>query len=233
MRRKLVVLTILSLLIAAAPAANAAPDAKPAAVLKVEGKVAMIPATQPAAAPAVPKATPAAEAPKAAGEQSWWQSLLVDLLIAALAIFVPVISALGFLLLRKLGIKVDLATLDSLAGKAALYAEKKASTALGEGKPKSTGAQKEEWAFDLIRSVDAKLMGSEKAKEKLRALILAKIPEAESAMAVAAPAVPKATPAAEAAAEKRGREAEIRDIAEKVAMFPATQPAAAPAKKEG
>lgn len=181
--------TFAALLLAVALTAGPAAGQEKKETPKVEVKA---PASQPAVAPVTPAkaapAVPAAEAPKAAGEQSWWQSLLVDLLVAGLAIFVPVLSALGFLLLRKLGIKVDLATLDSLAGKAALYAEKKASTALGEGKPKSTGAQKEEWAFDLVRSVDAKLMGSEKAKEKLRALILAKIPEAEAAVATAAPA---------------------------------------------
>jgi len=181
---------LLAVALTAGPAAGQEKKETP----KVEVKAPVVtvlptaPASQPAAAPVTPvKAAPAAEAPKAAGEQSWWQSLAVDVIAAALAIFVPVLSALGFLLLRKLGIKVDLATLDSLAGKAALYAEKKATTALGEGKPKSTGAQKEEWAFDLVRSVDAKLMGSEKAKEKLRALILAKIPAAETAMAAAAP----------------------------------------------
>lgn len=154
--------------------------------VKVEGKVSLTPATQPVASAEAPKAeAPKAEAPKVDGEQKWWQSLLVDLIMAALAIFVPVLSALGFMLMRKLGVKVDLETLDALAGKAALYAEKKASTALGEGKPKSSGAQKEEWAWDLVKSIDAKLGGSEKAKEKLRGLILAKIPEAEAAVASA------------------------------------------------
>ena len=170
--------------------------------VKVEGKATLVPTTQPAAPAAapvtpakaeVPKAAPAAapaEPAKAEGEQKWWQSLLADLIAAALAIFVPVLSALGFLLLRKLGVKVDLETLDSLAGKAALYAEKKAATALGEGKPKSSGAQKEEWAWELIKSVDEKLAGSAKAKEKLRALILAKIPEAEATVSAAKPAAP-------------------------------------------
>jgi hypothetical protein len=182
----------LAALLALTGSASAAQETKAAVPItttpnKVDGMVALAaPASQSAAPVSAPAPTPAVV--KVEGTQSWWQSLLVDLIMSALAIFVPVLSALGFLLLRKLGVKVDLATLDSLAGKAALYAEKKASTTLGEGKPKSTGAQKEEWAWDLIKSVDAKLAGSEKAKEKLRALILAKIPEAEATMAAAAPA---------------------------------------------
>lgn len=193
MRRQILTLAALLALALSAPAlAQETKAAAPViAPLKVEGKVpAVAPSTQPAAVPAGKAAEPAA-APatpvKAEGTQSWWQALLVNLISAALAIFIPVLSTLAFLLLRKIGVKVDLETLDSLAGKAALYAEKKASTALGEGKPKSTGAQKEEWAWDLVKSVDEKLGGSAKAREKLRGLILAKIPAAEAAVAAGKP----------------------------------------------
>lgn len=189
MKTRILTLAALLALAGSAPATAQETKAAPAvtAPIKVEGKVALapaVPASQPAAAPAASPAAPAVPA-KVEGTQSWWQSLLVDLLIAGLAIFVPVLSALGFLLLRKLGVKVDLETLDALAGKAALYAEQKAATALGEGKPKTPGAQKEEWAWDLVKSIDAKLGGSEKAKEKLRGLILAKIPAAEEAVGAA------------------------------------------------
>lgn len=166
--------------------ASAAPDGGAPVAASVASTPAA-PATSPAVVTSPSPAAPAAVATRegAAESQSWWKALLVDAIRKALEVFALVLSALLFLLLRKLGVKVELETLDALAGKAALYAEKKAATALGEGKPKSSGAEKEAWAWELVNSVDAKLGGSAKAREKLRGLILAKIPEAESAVSLA------------------------------------------------
>jgi hypothetical protein len=94
-------------------------------------------------------------------------------------IFVPVLAALLFWLLRKFGLKVELDTLDSLSGKAADYAEHKAKVWLKENGKKSSGAQKEDWAWELVEAVDAKLKAKDKARQKLRAMILSKVAEAE------------------------------------------------------
>jgi hypothetical protein len=184
MKKSLIRIILLTSILLAAPSILLALPAEPVTAAASQ-PVKAAPAVDPVkVAPPVkiepvgsePAPTPAPE------EQSWWQSLLVDVIAAALAIFVPVLSALGFLLLRKLGVKVDLETLDNLAGKAALYAEKKAATALKEGKPKSSGAQKEDWAWELVKAIDEKVGASAKGRERLRALILAKIPEAEAAV---------------------------------------------------
>lgn len=119
-------------------------------------------------------APPAAEAP-----QTWWQALLFDLIKLTLAIFGPVLSVLGVLVLRKMGIEVDLRTMDKVAREAALYAEHKAGVAFKEGAEKSAGAKKEEWAWEFVKDVDERFVLSDKLKRKVRGLILAKIPEAE------------------------------------------------------
>jgi len=169
----------------------AAPDAAPAVSAPASEATPPPGETKPAPSEAKSpevetKSTPS-ETPPTGETQSWWQALLVDVISASLAIFVPVLSTLLFLLLRKLGLKVELSTLDQLAGKAALYAEQKAAAALKEGKPKTPGAEKERWAWELVESIDAKLGGSDKARAKLRALILAKIPEATAAVSAANP----------------------------------------------
>jgi len=194
MKPTLLLTLILSLLLAPA-SLSAAPDGGGGgAVLSGE----TLPPNAPAGETKAPRddtKKPGDEAKDPAGEtksrdgerQSWWQALLVDVIKATLAIFVPVLSVLLFALLRKIGLKVDLETLDALGGKAALYAEKKAASALGEGKPKSPSAEKERWAWEFVESVDARFGGSEKARRKLRAMILAKIPEAEAAVAASKP----------------------------------------------
>lgn len=145
-----------------------------------------------------PTATVPATVTIKAPEQSLWQSLMVDVIQTSLAIATPVLSVLAFWLLRRLGLKVNLSRLDEIAGQAALYAEQMAAQHLKEGLPKSSGAQKETWAWDLVKEVDAKLGGSELARSKLRALILSKIPEAEQTVASAETAkalnVPVGTP---------------------------------------
>lgn len=152
----------------AAPAATAAATPAPAVV-----KVVAAPASQPSA-PVVTVAP-----------QTWWQALLFDILKLVLSIFIPVLTVLVFWLLSKVGMKVELAKMDNLGTAAAQYAEQLAAQWLKEKGVKSTGAQKEDWAWDLVAAVDSKLGASAKARDKMRGLILSKIPAAEVAVAAA------------------------------------------------
>lgn len=115
-----------------------------------------------------------------ASVQTWWQALVRDVVVTGLTIFAPVLAALLFWLLRRLGLKVELETLDDLAEKARNYAEHKADLWFKENGTKSSGAQKEDWAWELVDSVDRKLKLKRKASAKLRALILAKVGEHDS-----------------------------------------------------
>lgn len=177
-----------------------APDAQPAA-----------PATTPAAATETPAAAPqpAPDAPKAAetGEttpekkkaeeaapvpQKWWQALVYDVVFKLVVpVLVPFLMAVLFWLARKFGLKLELETLDAIGEKAADYAEQKGAEWLKEKGEKSTGAQKEDWAWELVESIDAKLKGKEKLKNKLRSIILSKIPAAEKKVAEATAVKPK------------------------------------------
>lgn len=148
-----------------APAVDAAESAKVKEVTKIEVSPIEIESEAPA-------------------EQSWWQALVYDVLVdVVLPIFLPVLAALVFWLLRRLGLKIELEKLDELAAAAASYAEKKASTWLKEKGVKSSGAEKEAWAWELIAAVDARLNASTKARRALRALIISRIANAEQAQA--------------------------------------------------
>lgn len=171
------------------------------------------PATQPAAGPVTPAGAPTpaptagenkpsaatpdpgtpAPAPAPGGSQALWQAIVYDVVFGVVVpVAVPVLSVLVFWLLRKIGLKVDLETLDGIAGKAALYAEQKGAEWLKEKGAKPDSVKKEEWAWELVESIDEKLKLREKAKVKLRALILAKIPEATTAVGSApAPTKPE------------------------------------------
>ena len=126
---------------------------------------------------------PAGEAPEPkAGPavQSWWQALIYDVVFKLIMpIFTLVLSALVFWLLRKMGLKIELETLDKIALSAATYGEKKGAEWLRENGEKSGGARKERWAWELVEMVDSKVGGRAKAKNKLRGLILGKVAEAE------------------------------------------------------
>lgn len=159
--------------------ADAAPASAPAA------KAAPTPTPVPPPA-AVGETKPAAPAAKAE-PQKWWQALVYDLVFNwVLPTFLPVLLALLGWLLRKWGLKIRHETMESMARNAADYAEQKGAEWLKEKGEKSPGAKKEEWAWELVESLDRKLKGS----EKLRALILSKIPEAEVKAASAAASKP-------------------------------------------
>lgn len=119
-------------------------------------------------------------------QQKWWENVLYNVLFKGLLpIILSLLSALFFLLMRKIGLKVQLQTLDGIAAQAAIYSEKKAAEWLKEEGVKSNAAMKSEWAWQLIESIDDKLVGSLTAKKTLRRLILSKIPEAEEQISLA------------------------------------------------
>ena len=130
--------------------------------------------------PPIPQTTKPIET-KSQIKQNWWEALLYDLIFGLfLPIFVPVLSALVFWLIRKLGLKVELEMLDQLSLKAAQYAEQKGAEFLKEKGRKMPGAKKEEWAWKLIESIDEKIKAKEKVRNKLRKLIISKIPQVEA-----------------------------------------------------
>lgn len=113
--------------------------------------------------------------------QKWWESLLFDIIFGLfIPIFVPVLAVLVFWLTTRLGLKVQLETLDKIAQQASEYAEKKGAQYFNEHGKKSTGAKKSEWAWSLIDQIDDKIKGKEKLKNIMRGLLLAKIPDAEA-----------------------------------------------------
>lgn len=113
--------------------------------------------------------------------QTWWQALIFDIVFKAIVpIFVPVLATLLLWLLRKIGIKIELETLDKLAKNAAEYGEQKGVEWLKENGAKMPGALKEAKAWELVESINAKFKGKEKLRKKLRGMILSKIPDAEA-----------------------------------------------------
>lgn len=159
--------------------AAAKPLAKVPATPPPDATLATVVAPQPASSPpSAPIAAPAAVVERPT--QTWWQALLYDVTFKLLVpIFVPVLAALLFVLMRKMGVKIELETLEKLGENAKNYSEHKAKTWLNEYGHKSSGAQKEDWAWELVESIDSKLKGRQKARKKLRAIILAKLGEAE------------------------------------------------------
>lgn len=183
--RQLIIVVLLMLAGPIYAASDGGTDAKVTVLAKV---------LEPAAkAPAAGAGTAATSAPKAvdkpavdAEPQAWWQALVYDVVFKVVVpIFLPVLMALLYWLVRKIGLHIELKTLDSVGEKAAMYAEKKGAAFLRENGQKSAAATKEGWAFDLAEAIDAKLLGKKKARDKLRAIILGKIPAAEKAVAEA------------------------------------------------
>ncbi len=119
-------------------------------------------------------------------EQKLWENILYNVVFKIIfPILVPVLCSLVFVLLRKIGLNIDLKTLDDIGTKAANYAEQKGSEWLKESGKKPASVMKTEWAWQLVKSIDTKLTASVKARTKLRKIILSKIPEAETKIAVA------------------------------------------------
>lgn len=126
---------------------------------------------------------------KVEGTQSWWQALLYDVVFNfILPVFTPVILALLMWLLRKWGLKIEYERLEKVAEFGSNYAEQKGAEWLKEKGAKSPGAKKEEWAWELVESLDKKLKGS----KKLQALLISKIPGAEASVSEAASYKPDA-----------------------------------------
>lgn len=108
-------------------------------------------------------------------QQDWWQSLLVLALQTAAAILTPVIGVLITLLLRRWGIQVQQKQVDAIVTQAVGFAEQKAKVALKDGAPKTPGAQKLQVALDIAQALMTQFKVKEMAKDKLVALIEAKL----------------------------------------------------------
>jgi hypothetical protein len=182
---RLIVALFVALLVAMPSALSAAPDSGAAPATKVTApatpapapaaptaapKEETAPATQPAAAPTTTGDPAAAEAP-APEKQEWWQVLLAELLKLFLVIFVPVLSTLIVSLLKRWKINVEFEQVNSIAAKAAGWAEQKALSALKEGKEKTSGADKMKLALDFANGLANQYKLSAKATEKLQDLI--------------------------------------------------------------
>lgn len=192
-RNMLILLSVLGLLLCRVAYTQPAPTSTTGPDAAITATAPSPPKSATAAPIAIPVADTATPAPTNDAVQSWWQALLYDIIFNVIVpVFVPVMGALLFLLLRKLGLKIELETLDRLGKSAADYSEHKAKVWFKENGEKSSGAQKEDWAWELIESIDSKIKGKKKARNKLRAIILAKLGEAEqqAGTTVVAPAAP-------------------------------------------
>lgn len=173
-----------------APAATTPAAAAPAPAAP---KAETAPASQPAAAPTGDdSATATAQAPE---KQDWWQVLLAELLKLFLVIFVPVLSTLIVSLLKRWKINVEFEQVNSIATKAAGWAEQKALSALKEGKEKTSGAEKMKLALDFANGLANQYKLSAKATEKLQDLIESalgqEVVKANVAATVPAPTAPQ------------------------------------------
>lgn len=191
MRKLVFVVSILLVAPAFAQSKPVAPAPAPAA--KVPAKAAVAPKAQPETKAPVKVSEPKEakkEAPKAeAKKQTWWQALIYDVVFNLLVpIFIPVLMALLYSLLRKWKVNIELNELNRYAGMATVYAERKAAKWLVENGEKSSGVQKEQWAWELIETLDAKLKGKKWVRDKLTGMILAGIPDAEEKVANSAAA---------------------------------------------
>ena len=160
---------------------------KPAAKSVIEVKTTEAKAVAPAAAETAPVvATETDEAKPAVvvateEKQKLWQAIVYDAVVnVALPIFLPVLSLLLVWLLRKIGFKVDIETMDALAGRAASYSEHMAKKYLKENGTKSDAAKKEDWAWEFVEMIDSKFKLKAKLRDKLRGMLLSKIPAAEA-----------------------------------------------------
>ena len=84
-------------------------------------------------------------------KQLWWQVLVTELIKLFVLVAVPVLSSLTVVLLKRWGIKVESEQVEKLAGAAAGFAEQKAIARLGQGQPRTSGAQKMKDAIDFGR----------------------------------------------------------------------------------
>lgn len=110
-------------------------------------------------------------------QQQWWQALIANLLEVIIAIFVPVLSTLFVVLARRWKINLEFDQVNSIAVKAAGWAEQKAASALKEGKPQTPSAEKLQWALDFAKEMTDKYKLPTKATEKLQDLIEAGLGE--------------------------------------------------------
>ncbi len=201
--QRLLIALVAAILVAAPLTLSAAPDGGAPAAKVATPAPAPAPAAAPAAAPketaptsapaatTAPAAEPAPEAEVKAEQQQWWQVLLAELLKLFLVIFVPVLSTVIVSLLKRWKINVEFEQVNSIATKAAGWAEQKALAALKEGKEKTAGAEKMKLALDFANGLAAQYKLSAKATEKLQDLIESALGQEKVKAAAAAEAKPE------------------------------------------
>lgn len=114
-------------------------------------------------------------APDAGNAQAWWQVLLIETIKATLAIAVPVLSTLVYVLLRRTKLNIELEQLQRIAGTAAGWAEQRAHQALrAQGTP-TPSAQKLATALAYGAELARRYGIRQKAVERLEGLIESKL----------------------------------------------------------
>lgn len=119
--------------------------------------------------------SPPAATPASQETQSWWQVLVSELISLIVIIFVPVLSTLVATLLRRWKINIEFDQVNSIAKKAAGWAEQKADSALKEGCVKTAGADKMKLAMNFANELADKYKLPAKATDKLQDLIEASL----------------------------------------------------------
>jgi len=208
--KKLLIALIAALFIAAPLTLSAAPDeGSTPAVTEPTAEAPTTPAPadapkaepkeEPASAPAGAAADTTSDKPKGEAKaaepekQGWWQVALAELLNLFLVIFVPVLSTLIVTLLRRWKINVEFEQVNSIAVKAAGWAEQKALVALKEGMGKTPGGDKMKLALDFANGLADQYKLSAKATAKLQELIESSLGQEKMKAAAAEAPKPEAT----------------------------------------
>ena len=124
-------------------------------------------------------------APDVGGTQNWWQVLLVEIIRTTLAIAVPVLSTLAYVLLRRVKLHIELAQLQRIATTAAGWAEQRAHQALVSGGAMTPSAQKLSTAIAYGADLAQRYGMRQKAVSRLEGLIESKLGQQKLATAKA------------------------------------------------
>ena len=110
-----------------------------------------------------------------AAPQAWWQSLVYAVIQFALAILIPILGYLAIQVLQRYGIKLEQEQVDSIAKKAADFADQKARVALKVDGEKTPGADKMTLALGFAKTLAHQYNLKEKATGKLQDVIEAAV----------------------------------------------------------
>lgn len=124
-------------------------------------------------------------APEVGGAQNWWQVLLVEIIRTTLAIAVPVLSTLAYVLLRRVRLNIELEQLQRIATTAAGWAEQRAHQALVSGGALTPSAQKLSTAIAYGADLAQRYGLRQRAVLRLEGLIESKLGQQKLAVAKA------------------------------------------------